>query len=341
VLLKINPFCQEELLGDLRVEVRSGEGDTKEISSSGSSTTSPHIWRLISNAGKGIAWIGASIGGIVVMISTFGFFALYSNETMLGIQIGLRAPLEYIIAGGLFLTGTINILGRINPIKLNVLLSVFSLLLMVLSYAPLKGLKRYSYILRGIAVIGVISVQFLLSTYIASVIPSNNFLVSDIPNTEVNKLIVQTDFDRLEQYYGSLTFSILVTAFTSSYWCWKSFQLQQGKQRLLIDKFNTLLKIVALVLAIDGVYHVPQLYGILIKRNIYPEIIHYSMPEESDPFINSSARGVLFLLYQDDKTIVIYDRANFQIVYVRRDIINFIRVGGYKDLLSGRRLGKP
>jgi hypothetical protein len=68
-------------------------------------SASPIIYFLITTA-KLIGWIGASVGGLAVILGVFGFLVNYGHNYMLGIDAGLRDPLEYVITGGLFFADT-------------------------------------------------------------------------------------------------------------------------------------------------------------------------------------------------------------------------------------------
>ena len=294
---------------------------------------------LLQNVMKSIVWLGASIGGIIAILGALGFIVILSNESMLGVTIGLRDPMEYIIMGGVFLNETGAYSTRYTKFNSEIVLSTLFLIVLILSYSRLGMLNKYFIILRDIAIVGSIIILQLSASHMDLTRVPGGFLTHSIPGNEITALMIQGDYEALGKLYGSSAAAVLIASTAIIYCIWKSFIDRKDIRRTkFVDKSRALLKAVALLLALNALLTLTFGYGKIMNENHYPKIIDYGIQKDSDPFLNVSREKDLLLLYEDSKEVIIYDRANLQILYLRRDVVNYIRIGGYSNIFRGRHL---
>ena len=296
------------------------------------------VWAVISDSAKAIVWLGASVGGVVVILSSIGFFVFYSNDIMLGAELGFRDPAQYVATGGIFITDTFSFVWIVRKLSFELAGAILVFLMMAFSYPLLKGRDGLSAAVRVMVVAVAVLVQYFNLNRMFAMYSSAGMLTGVITDNEVNRLLVRGDYSALEQLYGSLVISILMVTLAVGYWHWNSAKQRPTKNVLKALTWSAfLLKAAAALLTVSCIYMLPQVYGILVYRNIYPVITDYDIKHEGETAIDLRD-DKLFLLYRNDKTVVIYDRSKLKLIYLRNDIVNYVSIGSYQLILRGRDL---
>jgi hypothetical protein len=311
-------------------------------------SASPIMYFLIT-AAKLIGWIGASVGGLAVILGVFGFLVNYGHNYMLGIDAGLRDPLEYVITGGLFFadTGYRGII--LHGLGYQILLPLFVFALVFFSYIlPNKQRNRVFKYMQDGALLSLIAVQILILYRLIQVLKNGGLLVYRITQTEISTHMVAANEKFLLSYYGSVAAPIFITLMVLGYWYWKS-SIQFD--RAYFFNHHLLLKVIVLLLCLMSIYGLPISYGVLMKPTYYPLLLDYGVEKDKgiDPFnteltlngTKTPARKLenqtIFLLNQSDKELIFYDRNRLEIIYVRRDTISYLRIGSSYYILYGRQ----
>lgn len=319
-------------------------GKPKDIDSEMPGESSPADTTIASTfllSTRVITWLSASVVGITIILGTFGFLAIYAHDFMLGIDVGLRDSLEYVTTGGLFLANTGYHAIYRRGISLQLLLPIFTAVVIILSYTLLKGRKWIAILLQSIAILGLILIQLANLKRTIAPLSYGGFLLYAMPITEVNQLLVNGDIIALREYYGSIAASTLVTSLIIGIWYVKSWYSLHHTN--YINKVLMAFKTASLFLAFVSIYGLPLDYGVLMMRNYYPTVRAYSAEKDKDPFssinLNEDAdKPVLFLLYQGDKELVFYNKNTYQIIYVKREAINYVSLGQRYNVFNGREL---
>jgi len=82
---------------------KNGKQETDSLKSSGSSLLSS----MIVEPAKLIGWLGASVGGLTILVLMVGFLALSAHDAMLGTPRTIEDKSEYIVTGSLFFSRSI------------------------------------------------------------------------------------------------------------------------------------------------------------------------------------------------------------------------------------------
>lgn len=288
-----------------------------------------------------VTWLGASVVGITILLGTFGFLVLYAHDLILGIDVGIRDSLEYVTTGGLFIADT----GYHAIYRRGILLQLLPLLfiggVIILSYTIPKS-RRWGFILlQTVAIFGLILLQFTNLKKTTEPLSYQGFLLYSIPISDLNRLLVSADVTALREYYGSIAALTLATSIIIGIWYVKSwYSLSHA------DHFEKVLmgfKTASLFLSFVSIYGLPLDYGVLMMQNYYPAVRAYGVEKEKDPFTSinlntDSDKTVLFLLYQNDKELVFYNRRAYQVTYVKRETINYVSLGESYNVFNGREL---
>jgi hypothetical protein len=312
-------------------------------------TTSSALSAVVLDAAKIITWLGASIGGFAVILGTLGYLVIYSHDLLLGINVGLREPLQYVTIGGTFLeeTGWLGIVK--NGLTYYLLPYLLVLATLFATYTKLRNKKRLFALSQDVALAGLIVLQIISLRRLVNTLKSLGLLVYRIEGSEINTLLINDDFAGLRHRYGSIAAPVLLTILTLGYWWWKS-AIQNGDWTYFI-RHRSSVKILALLLTLMCMYGLPLIFGVLIMHNDYPLLTSYGLKDkEGDPFPNyklsnnchsnlpsdDTSERKIFLLNQGERDLVFYDRSRLQIVYLRRDAVSHIHLGQDCNVFSGR-----
>lgn len=270
---------------------------------------------------KMIAWLGASAGGLTILLVAIGFLALSAHDAMLGIPRSIQNNPEYIVVGGLFF-------GR------SVIFLVTSLLfptswivpgvLIIFAIVLFRSRQRRSHA-RSIlvAVFGI----FLLGAEVYGLIrlvkplQISNLLISrsvedSSPARQIVAAILVKNSAWLSVEYGFLF--LLVITFLVAF-----LMLQrESRERLALSGvagrrplFWQVVRVPAFILLIICIFLLPRDYGVLTISNDYPTVIL----EGSDPA--KVVKETRLLLREDDKVFVLYEPASQSVITIKRDSV--------------------
>lgn len=260
---------------------------------------------------KMIAWLGASAGGLTLLLVVIGFLALSAHDAMLGIPRSIQNNPEYVAVGGLFFGRSIIFLvaniffakSWIAPL----LVTIGALVLFKLQPRPSRG-RSLLIVLFGIALLAGELYALARLTWPLQI--SNLLLQSSVaannPAKQVVDALVVNDLAWLRVEYGFLVL-LVVTLLTA-------FVLMERASR---NSFWQVVRIPAFILLIICVFLLPRAYGVLTISNEYPTVVL----ESSSPSSSNPANETRLLLREDDKVFVLYDPASQSIVTVKRESI--------------------
>ena len=83
-------------------EIKNGDHDSSPATATNSPNTETQgVWTRLAPL-KIITWLGASAGGLTILLGAVGFLALGAHDAMLGIPRSIQNNSEYVAVGGLF-----------------------------------------------------------------------------------------------------------------------------------------------------------------------------------------------------------------------------------------------
>ena len=272
---------------------------------------------------KLIAWLGASAGGLTILLVTIGFLALSAHDVMLGIPRSIQSNSEYVAVGGLFFgRSIIFLIASFILAKSWIVVLVVSIAAVVLSNIP-GGRSRG----RSIVII-VFSIALLISEiyglmWVIRPLQISNLLLnpsveSSAPVRNVVDAILVKNTTWLSAEYGFLV--LLVLAFSVAFILLDResqnavLPSRRGRNRTL---FWHLARVPAFVLLLVCIFLLPRAYGVLTISNDYPVV---AVTDSSSPNSNTTTETRL-LLREDDKLFVLYDPSSQSIVTIKRDSV--------------------
>lgn len=260
---------------------------------------------------KLIAWLGASAGGLTILLVVIGFLALSAHDAMLGIPRSIQNNPEYVAVGGLFFGRSIIFLVA------NIFFAKSWIAPLIVATGALvlyKFLPRHS---RGRSFLIILfGVGLLVGEFYALARLTWPLQISDLllqssveannPAKQVVDALVVNDIAWLRVEYGFLV--LLVVTLTTAFIL---------IERASGSRFWRVVRVPALILLVICVFLLPRAYGVLTISNAYPAVVL----ESSGPSSGSVANETRLLLREDDKVFVLYDPASQSIVTVKRESI--------------------
>ena len=260
---------------------------------------------------KMIAWLGASAGGLTLLLVVIGFLALSAHDAMLGIPRSIQNNPEYVAVGGLFFGRSIIFLVA------NIFFAkswIAPLIVSIGAFVLFKFLPRRSrgrsllIILFGIALLAGEFYALARLTWPLQI--SDLLLQSSVeannPAKQVVDALVVNDLAWLRVEYGFLVLLVVTLA--------TAFILMERAGR---SGFWRVVRVPALILLVICVFLLPRAYGVLTISNAYPTVVL----ESSSPPSGSAANETWLLLRENDKVFVLYDPTSQSIVTVKRESI--------------------
>jgi len=295
---------------------------------------------------KAIALVGAAVAGLAAILGTFGFLSYTTADNRLGVDVGLRVPLEYISEGGLFVAHTgYNALARnalTAPLTVPpgasytlhwtayvaVAVALLCFLAIFVSYRLRSRHRTLVLWLRRIAGILILAVELLTVYRLEEPVGWGRFLVSGIPDSPMFRaLITGRDLD-LDIYYGTAAACFLITSVTLLYWLAKA--RQESASRFLAG-----IRGIGLFGLVAMLWGLPLASGAL-KPTLFP-VVHDFRFKDGQGRVGDQ-KSQFFLILQREKLVVLYDRMTYRVYYLRGDVVEWLVVGQEQNVLAGRRV---
>src|ERR1043165_4026540 len=295
-------------------ETKNGDHDASPAPATDTADMqTPSVWTRLAPL-KVITWLGASTGGLTILLAAVGFLALGAHDAMLGIPRSMQSNSEYVAVGGLFF-------GR-------------SVIFLVASFVSLQ-----SWIVLGVLLIGVVApykipghlfrgrslviVLFSIALLAAEVYGLARLIrplqISDLllnlsasengPGKQVIEALLVKDTTWLSVEYGFLL--LLILAFSIS------FIFLEQESTGIRTQFWRLVRVPAFILLVICVFLLPRAYGVLTLSNDYPEV----SLDTTNQSTNATVTSTRFLLRENDKLFVLFDPTSQSIVTIKRDSI--------------------
>src|SRR5712692_5889129 len=151
-----------------------------------------------------IAWTGASVGGLSIILLVVGFLALSAHDAMLGIPGVVESKPDYVVIGGLFFGRSI--IFALASLFFPKIASWIVLLLLLASWVMINYLRdnKWVHLLLCAALVG--GESYALFCLIRPLQISNLLLKLSVRSDPINSQIVQALLDNdmkwLEAQYG-------------------------------------------------------------------------------------------------------------------------------------------
>jgi len=260
---------------------------------------------------KVIAWLGASAGGLTILLGAIGFLALSAHDVMLGIPRSIQNNPEYVTVGGLFFGRSIIFLvASFISAKSWIVLAVLLISVVVLfktSRRPSRG-RSMVIVLFGFVLLG--GEMFGLARLIRPLQISNlllNFNTDGYtPARQIVDALLVKDTTWLSVEYGFMV--LLVVVFSMAF----MFMEQAGRTR-----FWQVVRVPAFILLVVCIFLLPRAYGVLTISNEFPIVVLESSNQPS----GSPTNEPRLLLREDKEAFVLYDPSTQSIVTLKRDSI--------------------
>jgi hypothetical protein len=272
---------------------------------------------------KLITWLGASAGGLTILLVAIGFLALSAHDVMLGIPRSIQSNSEYVAVGGLFFGRSIMFLIASFVLAKSwiVFLVVAAAVVVVFNIPPARSRGRSM-------VIGFLSIALLISEvfglmWVIRPLQVSNLLLNqsgeaNTPARNVVQAILERDTTWLSAEYGFLVLLVLGFAILFVLLDRESQNTvvlsRRGRNRTLIWH---LARVPAFVLLLVCIFLLPRAYGVLTIANEYPIV---TIEGSSTPGVTPASETHV-LLREDDKNFVLYDPYSQSILTIKRDSV--------------------
>jgi|SRR6185369_3539660 len=260
---------------------------------------------------KIIAWLGASAGGLTLLLGAIGFLALSAHDVMLGIPRSVQNNPEYVTVGGLFFGRSIIFLvASFISAKSWIVLAVLLICIVVLFKISQRRSRGRSLVIVLFGIGLILGQVYGLARLIRPLQISNLLLNLSVdtssPARQVVEALLVKDSTWLSVEYGFLV--LLVVAFSTAF--------------LIIEKtgggrFWQVIRVPAFILLIISIFLLPRAYGVMTISNEYPTVVL----ESANASTSNATHETRLLLREDDKVFVLYDPASQSIVTVKRDSV--------------------
>jgi hypothetical protein len=271
---------------------------------------------------KLITWLGASAGGLTILLVTIGFLALSAHDVMLGIPRSIQSNSEYVAVGGLFFgRSIIFLIASFISVKSWIVLLIVSAAVVTLLNIP-PGRSRGRSMLIGFLSIALLTAEIYGLIWVIRPLQISNLLLNqsaatNTPVRNVVEAILVRDTIWLSAEYGFLVLLVLAFSITFVLLDRESqntvVQSRRGRNRTL---FWHLARVPAFVLLLVCIFLLPRAYGVLTLSNDYPVV---TIEGSSSPSANASETHLL--LREDDKIFVLYDPYSQSILTIKRDSV--------------------
>ncbi len=298
----------------------SGAPDTDKAETS--ETEGPNLITGIAPL-KIIAWLGASAGGLTILLGAIGFLASSAHDVMLGIPRSFQTNSEHVAVGGLFFGRSIIFLvASLVSLRSWVVLGILLAAVFVFFKLP-RRLSRGRSLVIGVVAIVLLLAEIYGLLRLTRPLQLSNLLLNlsvdaNTPGRQIADALLVKDTTWLSAEYGFLV--LLTLAFSIAFILLeRESQDRQGlrKGRESRTLFWHLARIPALILLVICIFLLPRAYGVLTISNDYPTI----SIESVSPSGGNATNETRLLLHEDDKVLVLYDPAAQSILTIKRDSI--------------------
>lgn len=292
----------------------NGDHDSSPAPAANSADTeTPSVWSRLAPL-KIITWLGASAGGLTLLLGAVGFLALGAHDAMLGIPRSIQSNSEYVAVGGLFF-------GRSVIFLVASFISVKSwIVLVVLLIGAVVLYKIPRHLCRGRSLVIVLfSIALLAAEVYGLARLIRPLQISDLllnlsasengPGKQVIDALLVKDTTWLSVEYGFLL--LLILAFAIAF----IFLEQESKGNR--TQFWHLVRVPAFILLLICVFLLPRVYGVLTLSNDFPEVSLDTANQANTATVTTTR----FLLREDEKRFVLFDPTSQSIVTIKRDSI--------------------
>jgi len=288
-------------------------GSTPASATDSADTRTTSIWTRLAPL-KIIAWLGASAGGLTILLAAVGFLALGAHDAMLGIPQSIQNNSEYVSVGGLFFgRSVIFLVASFISAQSWIVLGVLLIGAAVLYKIPRRLCRGRSLVivLFGIALLAaeVYGLARLLRPLQVSDLLLNLSASENGPGKQVVDALLVKDTAWLSVEYGFLL--LLILAFSIAF----IFLEQETTGNR--TQFWHVVRVPAFVLLVICLFLLPRVYGVLTLSNDYPEV-SLDTANQSNSAAVSQTR---FLLRENEKLFVLFDPTSQSIVTIKRDSI--------------------
>jgi hypothetical protein len=277
---------------------------------------------------KFVAWLGASVSGLTVILLVIGYLALGAHDAMVGIPRVVEIESEYVVVGGLFFARSgIFVFGALLLKK-----SWIVVLLTVLLLSTLHLSKSWSARKRRIALwVSIIAVFVggLFSLWsLTDPLQFTNILFNNTADTpDVLDWIRRNETVALQKQYGFCTLGFICVATVFVYWL-RSLNLGEahGSSSARMTSWKAV-TVSALVLLGVELFLIPRSYGVMTLPVEYPVLTS----------IEPSTTGIslpLFLLRQDKDLLVLYDPKSQLIINLKASSLERFDVGAPRNVFA-------
>jgi hypothetical protein len=272
---------------------------------------------------KLITWLGASAGGLTILLVTIGFLALSAHDVMLGIPRSIQNNSEYVAVGGLFFGRSIVFLiASFLSAKSWMVLLIVAAAVVLLFNIPV-GRSRGKSMVIGLLSIALLVAEVYGLMWVIKPLQISNLLLNQSaeihgPVRNVINAILERDTTALSTEYGFLVLLVLAFAIMFVLLDRESQNTvvvsRRGRNRTL---FWHLARIPAFILLLVCIFLLPRAYGVLTIANDYPVV---TIEGSSTPGGTPTSQTHV-LLREDDKIFVLYDPSSQSILTLKRDAV--------------------
>jgi drug/metabolite transporter superfamily protein YnfA len=296
----------------------------------------------VTGALKFIAWLGASAGGLTILLVVLGFLAVSAHDSMLGIPRSIQNNPEYVAVGGLFFGRSIIFLVSVfvSP-KSWMVLGVLLIGVIVLFNIPRRPSRGRSLVI-GLCSVGLLGAELYALGRLIRPLQISNLLLNfsldpNSPGRQVVDAILVKDTSWLGGEYGFLV--LLVLSVSTAFILLEqescnamALRASEGNSSVLWR----LLRVPAFTLMIICLFLLPRAYGILTISNDYPEV----SVDSSSPSVSKALNEARFLLREDEKAFILYDPSSQSIVTIKRELIEQHKIYAPQHIFSARSVKK-
>lgn len=303
---------------------------------------------------KFIAWLGASAGGLTILLAVIGFLALGAHDAMLGIPKMFLAQQEYVSVGALFFSRSIMYVVAALILQLQSFnggygrwMTVAALLIIIsgLFYLVRRG-KLSKYYIASITItlapiivfVGELYVLYRLTvplqitnlllqfTDLASLASSE----SSAPTQPILRALINGDQRVLQSEYGVLALLVLCSGifYQCLEWVHQSGKDERWSKGGRANLWRWL-RTPVFVLLLISFFLLPRAYGVLTITNEYPMLGRG--PNASQPEIKD-LQLPLFQLRESEKSLVLYDPCAQAIISLKRDTVEQLKISAPKNI---------
>lgn len=288
---------------------------------------------------KFITWIGASIGGVTIVLVAVGFLALSGHDDMLGVPIHIGDKSEYVAIGALFFIRSIifvlaSFLDNIGCWLIVVILSA----VLTLRHFLERYLAQHAWPLNVGTGILVCAETYALWRLLEPITYRNIlYNLDDLlkknasgTNPKVLSWIISNSTDStnaLKSEYGFLALLFIVMAFLIR-GLEREYQRRQSNDRMPKIKLWRWLRLPAFGLLLIQMYSLPRSYGVLTIQSEYTLIA---------PVVSKQQEGLCFpllLLREDENFLILYDPRIHKVIEMKREAIDNFSVSGSKSVFA-------